>query len=148
MDTFIAAKQRSSEAAKHSTKKNLNLIPNNKNLLPKSLNDLLLDRIKKNYTYEVYYYKKTDNGYMDFSDVMEDKYSWSLNALYDDDYKEKFYSGEILNEFKNYSLIRSDILNKTSTPDFNSYIEDVCDTLKLDIKGEYIIIRISRVKKK
>jgi len=67
--------QRSSEAAKHSTKKNLNLIPNNKNLLPKSLNDLLLDRIKKNYTYEVYYYKKTDNGYMDFSDVMEDKYS-------------------------------------------------------------------------
>lgn len=133
--------------------KNLQLIPNyTKQQFIKNLNDLLLPLISTEKSYKIQYFMKTSYGYLDFTDQMEDQYCWSLNAIYDDDYKQKLYNGEIRNEFKGYSLVHSDIF-KALALNLNPYVEEVSNILNLSLSNnnedcDYIIIKISIYKSK
>jgi hypothetical protein len=123
-----------------------NLIPNvkDKQYLIRLLSDILIP-LKYNTMYKLDFFTKTKDGNIDFTDIMELEYAWSDNAIYDEDYKEKLYTGEIWNEFKGYALTHTDFMNKSLIPEFNLYLDKLCNILMNTPEYEgYIIIKINR----
>jgi hypothetical protein len=65
--------------------------------------------------------------------------------MYDEDYKEKAYSGEMWNEFKGYTLIHTDFMHKSEIPEFNLYLDKLCNILINTPEYDgYIILKINR----
>lgn len=95
-----------------------------------SLKNKITLLIKENKNLKISFYIQTMNGKINFWDLVEDKFAWSDNVWYDDDFKENGYNMYLeKKKFSEYSLICTELLNHKYSFDLDIYIKDIYNKL-------------------